>query len=95
MLEALRELCLRLYLLAETNKIDEILKTLSMRYIKCNPATPFRNAVAVHSVTYSLLLLNTDWHLADLERHMNMQDFVQNTKSVSYTHLTLPTSDLV
>ena len=79
-LEALRELCLRLYLLAETNKMDEILKTLSMRYIKCNPATPFRNAVAVHSVTYSLLLLNTDWHLADLERHMNMQDFVQNTK---------------
>ena len=79
-LEALRELCLRLYLLAETNKMDEILKTLSMRYIKCNPATPFHNAAAVHSVTYSLLLLNTDWHLADLERHMDIQDFVQNTK---------------
>ena len=35
----------------------------------------------VHQVVYSLLLLNTDLHVADLAHHMNKQQFVSNTIS--------------
>lgn len=33
----------------------------------------------VHAVTYSILLLNTDLHVADLSTHMSRNQFVRNT----------------
>lgn len=78
-LEALRSLCSRLYLQGETNKIDRILESLSFRYVMCNPSSQFRAKECVHSVAYSLLLLNTDLHLAKLDQHMTLHQFVDNT----------------
>jgi hypothetical protein len=39
----------------------------------------------VHQVVYSLLLLNTDLHVADLAYHMTRQQFVNNTMSTLIT----------
>lgn len=33
----------------------------------------------VHAITYSILLLNTDLHIADLATHMSRSQFVRNT----------------
>jgi PH/SEC7 domain-containing protein len=33
----------------------------------------------VHGITYSILLLNTDLHVADLTTHMSRSQFVRNT----------------
>ena len=35
----------------------------------------------VHAVSYSLLLLNTDLHIAELSTHMSRSQFVRNTMS--------------
>ena len=79
LLEVLRSLCSRLYLQGETNKIDRILESLSFRYVMCNPSSHFRAKECVHSVVYSLFLLNTDLHLAKMDKHMTLHQFLSNT----------------
>lgn len=41
----------------------------------------------VHAVSYSLLLLNTDLHVADLTTRMSRRDFVHNTLTAIQTQL--------
>ncbi|KAG8862477.1 hypothetical protein FRB96_001548 [Tulasnella sp. 330] len=62
---AFRLLCGKLYLKAETQQVDRILDEFSHR--------------VVHAVSYSLLLLNTDLHIADLSSHMSRAQFIRNT----------------
>lgn len=94
---AMRKLCGRLILKAETQQVDRILDTFSRRWCECNPfhgfkatgtqlirgspSQVFTNNVAdvVHTICYSLLLLNTDLHLADIEQKMTRVQFVKNT----------------
>lgn len=78
-LSALRALCARIYLHGEAGKIDQILEALSAHFVACNPNTRFHTKDCVHSVACSLLLLNTDLHLVELEQHMTMTQFVLNT----------------
>lgn len=80
-LKALRELSLHLYLQAETNQIDTLLQALSERYCECNPDTLFSNQAMVHNVMFSLFLLNTDLHIADMHTKMTLQQFISNTFS--------------
>lgn len=44
------------------------------RYFRAHPSTG-----VVHAVSYSILLLNTDLHVADLSTHMSRNQFVRNT----------------
>ncbi|KAG1752920.1 hypothetical protein EDB19DRAFT_1892897 [Suillus lakei] len=60
---AFRRLCAKLYLKAETQQVDRILEELSV----------------VHAVVYSILLLNTDLHIADIANRMSRSQFVRNT----------------
>jgi len=46
----------------------------------------------VHSVSYSLLLLNTDLHIAELASHMSRGQFVRNTLSAVNDQIRPPTS---
>ncbi|KAG9220598.1 hypothetical protein CCMSSC00406_0003697 [Pleurotus cornucopiae] len=95
---AFRRLCAKLYLKAETQQVDRILDEFSRRYWDCNPATMFGSASVVHAVTYSLLLLNTDLHIAELSTHMSRSQFVRNTLGTIQMQLQPPeqlsTSDL-
>jgi hypothetical protein len=36
---------------------------------------------AVYAVSYAILLLNTDLHVADISKHMSRQEFIDNTLS--------------
>ncbi|KAF8625419.1 hypothetical protein AX15_005382 [Amanita polypyramis BW_CC] len=76
---AFRRLCSKLFLKAETQQVDRILEEFSKRYWECNPSTLYGSTNVVHAVTYSLLLLNTDLHVADLATHMSRSQFVRNT----------------
>ncbi|KAI0081910.1 hypothetical protein K474DRAFT_1655788 [Panus rudis PR-1116 ss-1] len=76
---AFRKLCAKLYLKAETQQVDRILEEFARRYWECNPTSIFGNASVVHAVTYSLLLLNTDLHVAELTNRMSRNQFVRNT----------------
>ncbi|KAF8274419.1 Sec7 domain-containing protein [Lactarius quietus] len=59
--------------------MDRILEEFSRRYWDCNPGSLFGNQSVVHAVAYSLLLLNTDLHVADLATRMSRAQFVRNT----------------
>ncbi|KAL1748693.1 hypothetical protein HDZ31DRAFT_29171 [Schizophyllum fasciatum] len=76
---AFRRLCSKLFLKAETQQVDRILEEFSRRYWECNPNTVYGSANIVHAVAYSLLLLNTDLHVADLATRMSRNQFVRNT----------------
>ncbi|KAJ7925285.1 hypothetical protein B0H13DRAFT_1975846 [Mycena leptocephala] len=76
---AFRRLCAKLYLKAETQQVDRILEEFSRRYWECNPGGLYGSANIVHAVSYSLLLLNTDLHVADLATRMSRSQFARNT----------------
>lgn len=78
---AFRRLCEKLYLRAETQQIDRILAAFSSRYIEENPDSIFQTKDIVHAVTYAMLLLNTDLHVADVMNRMSRSDFIFNTMS--------------
>ncbi|CEJ56830.1 hypothetical protein PMG11_05547 [Penicillium brasilianum] len=78
-LAALRSLCQRLILKGETQQVDRVLDAFSCRWCDCNPSHGFKATDVVHTICYSLLLLNTDLHLADIEQKMTKPQFVRNT----------------
>ncbi|KAJ1035121.1 hypothetical protein NDA18_000719 [Ustilago nuda] len=78
---AFRRLCDKLFLRAETQQIDRILSAFSQRYYECNSDSVFGSSDVIHSVVFSILLLNTDLHIAKLQERMTRQQFVRNTLS--------------
>ncbi|KAJ5124652.1 uncharacterized protein N7515_008477 [Penicillium bovifimosum] len=76
---SLRVLCDRLVLKGETQQVDRVLDAFSTRWCDCNPRHGFKAADVVHTICYSILLLNTDLHLADIESKMTKSQFVRNT----------------
>ena len=77
-LGGLRMLCNRLVLKAESQQVDRILDCFSSRWCQCNPNHGFQLKDVVHTICYSLLLLNTDLHMADIESKMTRAQFVKN-----------------
>ncbi|KAK9473974.1 uncharacterized protein V1510DRAFT_401862 [Dipodascopsis tothii] len=79
-LNALRSLCERLYLRGESQQVDRLLEAFSRRYCECN-LQDFLTTDMVHTIAYSIFLLNTDIHMADhsTQKKMTRQQFVSNT----------------
>ncbi|KAM6502301.1 hypothetical protein JOM56_002278 [Amanita muscaria] len=90
---AFRRFCSKLYLKAETQQVDRILEEFSKRYWECSSSSLYGSASIVHAVTYSLLLLNTDLHVADLTTHMSRSQFVRNTMATIRAQLQPNTDD--
>ncbi|KAK3703540.1 hypothetical protein LTR37_014387 [Vermiconidia calcicola] len=78
-LTALRLLCGKLVLKGETQQFDRIITTLSARWCECNPNHGFKAQDVVHTICYSLILLNTDLHMADIGEKMSRNAYVKNT----------------
>ncbi|KAL1962777.1 hypothetical protein VTN77DRAFT_9146 [Rasamsonia byssochlamydoides] len=83
-LGALRSLCTKMALKGETQQVDRVLDALSARWCECNPNHGFKAVDVVHTICYSLLLLNTDLHVADIEQKMTKNQFVRNTMPTIY-----------
>ncbi|KAL9111530.1 MAG: hypothetical protein Q9227_004018 [Pyrenula ochraceoflavens] len=78
-LVALRSLCSRMTLKGETQQVDRMLDAFSRRWCECNSNHGFKSSDVVHTICYSILLLNTDLHLADIEQKMTRVQFIRNT----------------
>ncbi|KAL5323476.1 hypothetical protein ACEPPN_008013 [Leptodophora sp. 'Broadleaf-Isolate-01'] len=78
-LAALRLMCGRLVLKAESQQVDRILVNFAKRWCHCNSNHGFKGIDVVHTICYSILLLNTDLHLADIDQKMTRSQFVKNT----------------
>ncbi|KAK4161652.1 hypothetical protein QBC43DRAFT_302813 [Cladorrhinum sp. PSN259] len=76
---ALRRVCNRLLLRAETQQVDRILVAFAKRWCDCNPNHGFKCSDIIHTICYSIILLNTDLHIADIEHRMSKPQFVKNT----------------
>ena len=78
-LTALRGLCAKLLLRGESQQMDRVLDAFSHRWCECNPTHGFKARDVVHTISYSILLLNTDLHMANIEHKMTRAQFVKNT----------------
>ncbi|KAL8789105.1 MAG: hypothetical protein Q9213_001368 [Squamulea squamosa] len=78
-LAALRDFCGRLLLKGETQQVDRILDAFSTRWCACNANHGFKATDVVHTICYSVLLLNTDLHAAEIEQKMTRAQFIKNT----------------
>ncbi|QSZ31200.1 hypothetical protein DSL72_000763 [Monilinia vaccinii-corymbosi] len=78
-LASMRVLCSRLVLRGESQQVDRILDAFSKRWCESNPNHGFKSTDVVHTICYSVLLLNTDLHLADIEQKMTRSQFIKNT----------------
>lgn len=80
-LTALRVLCSKLILRGETQQVDRILSAFSERWFQCNAQNGFIHQDIVHTLCYSILLLNTDLHVAEIpfSQKMTRNQFVKNT----------------
>ncbi|KAH8173925.1 sec7 domain-containing protein [Sarocladium implicatum] len=76
---ALRQVCGRLVFRAETQQVDRILVAFSKRWCDSNPNHGFKATDVIHMICYSIMLLNTDLHMADIESKMTRSQFVKNT----------------
>ena len=79
LLSSLRTLCSKLLLRGETQQFDRIITELSTRWCTCNPHHGFKAEDVVHTIFYSLILLNTDLHMADIAERMSKTAYVKNT----------------
>ncbi|CAH0037579.1 unnamed protein product [Clonostachys solani] len=77
--QSLRQVCSRLVFRAETQQVDRILVAFSKRWCACNPNHGFKASDIIHTICYSIMLLNTDLHMADIEQKMTRSQFVKNT----------------
>ena len=78
-LSSFRELCSNLVVKAESQQLDRVVDAFSERWCGCNPNHGFKDRDVVHTITYSVLMLNTDLHVADLDQRMTRNQFVKNT----------------
>ncbi|ERF77138.1 hypothetical protein EPUS_07679 [Endocarpon pusillum Z07020] len=78
-LSALRGLCARIALKGETQQVDRMLDAFSKRWCDCNRNHAFKSSDVVHTICYSILLLNTDLHVADIGQKMTRTQFIRNT----------------
>ncbi|EHY55370.1 hypothetical protein HRR83_008815 [Exophiala dermatitidis] len=77
-LDAFRDLCDRVALKGETQQMDRMVDAFAQRWCECNPNHMYKSSDVVHTICYSLLLLNTDLHLADIGQKMTKNQFVRN-----------------
>lgn len=80
-LAALRALCTKLYMKAESQHLDRIIDAFSDHWVECNPTHGFRSPGIVYALSYSMLLLNTDLHSEEYSgsKKMPRGQYVQQT----------------
>lgn len=80
--EALRKLLQAFRLPGEAQKIDRFMLKFAERYIHNNPGV-FTNADTPYILAYSVILLNTDLHSAQIKKRMTPEEFINNNRGIN------------
>ncbi|CAG8465868.1 14975_t:CDS:2 [Acaulospora colombiana] len=96
---AFRRLCEKLYIKGETQQVDRILESFSKRYWECllfflTEVFKKNSSDIVHAIAYSILLLNTDLHIAQVSSKMTRVQFIRNTMAAIHEANTAQTSNI-
>ncbi|KAJ1679873.1 guanine nucleotide exchange protein for ADP-robosylation factor, partial [Spiromyces aspiralis] len=79
---ALRSFLQTFRLPGEAQKIDRFMLKFAERYVMGNSRV-FANADAAYVLAYSVILLNTDQHSAQIKRRMTVDDFISNNRGIN------------
>jgi brefeldin A-inhibited guanine nucleotide-exchange protein len=77
--DALRLFLQSFRLPGEAQKIDRFMLKFADRYVLGNP-TSFSSAETAYVLAYSVIMLNTDQHNAQVKNRMTKNDFVKNNR---------------
>jgi len=66
----------------EAQQIDRVVQCFAQEYSKQNPSV-FANADAVYTLSFSMILLNTDQHSRQIKNKMTFDQFVSNNRSIN------------
>ncbi|KAJ3328889.1 guanine nucleotide exchange protein for ADP-robosylation factor [Blyttiomyces sp. JEL0837] len=78
---ALRTFLQHFRLPGEAQKIDRFMLKFAERYHLGNP-TSFSNAETAYVLAYSVIMLNTDQHNAQVKKRMTKSDFLKNNRGI-------------
>lgn len=80
--DALRQFLQSFRLPGEAQKIDRFMLKFANRYVMGNP-NAFANADTAYVLAYSVILLNTDLHSAQIKKRMTKEDFIKNNRGIN------------
>jgi brefeldin A-inhibited guanine nucleotide-exchange protein len=81
--DALRRFLQSFRLPGEAQKIDRFMLKFAERYIFGNP-NAFANADTAYVLAYSVIMLNTDQHSANIKtKRMTLEDFIKNNRGIN------------
>ncbi|PRP81479.1 ankyrin repeat-containing protein [Planoprotostelium fungivorum] len=79
--DALRHFLSKFTLPGEAQKIDRLMETFAVRFCSNNPSI-FDNQDSAYILAFSLIMLNTDAHSAQVKNKMSKNDFIKRTKPI-------------
>lgn len=79
--DALREFLQKFRLPGEGQKIDRFMLKFAERFVEQNPGI-FSKADTAYVLSYSLIMLNTDLHSAQVKNRMTLNDFLENNEGI-------------
>ncbi|KAF2479625.1 hypothetical protein BDY17DRAFT_257049 [Neohortaea acidophila] len=80
--DALRRFLQSFRLPGEAQKIDRLMLKFAERYCSGNP-NAFANADTAYVLGYSVIMLNTDQHSAQVKVRMTVEDFIKNNRGIN------------
>lgn len=80
--DALRRFLQSFRLPGEAQKIDRLMLKFAERYLTGNP-NAFANADTAYVLAYSVVMLNTDQHSAQVKVRMTPADFIKNNRGIN------------
>ncbi len=68
----------------EAQKIDRLMEKFASRFCECNPhENVFASADAAYVLAYSIIMLTTDLHSAQVKKKMTREEFIRNNRGIN------------
>ncbi|KAI1715915.1 sec7 domain-containing protein [Ditylenchus destructor] len=82
--QALRAILDKFRLPGEAQKIDRIMEKFASRYCDCNPGLNlFASADTAYVLSYSIIMLTTDLHNAQVKRKMTKEEYIKMNRGIN------------
>ena len=96
--DALRYFLSKFRLPGESQKIDRITEAFAIRYYDQHVGETnqgiFHSSDAVHILTFSVIMLNTDLHNPQNKKRMTLEEFIRNNRGINENKVTKKSEDI-